>query len=194
MPFRSKPRLTPAGLVFKAIPVVLFFIFIALTNVLLASREHEAKVTFLGNTELLASMVRDIGQAQHSVSMAMYLFKSDVRSDAKGTMLVYAALTDAARRGVKVQVVLDEDMSESSFITKENRLTAKRLRKAGAEVRLDTPKRRLHAKMTVIDSRIVYIGSHNLTYSALMRNNEASVRIVSEELAKEAELFMEEVQ
>jgi hypothetical protein len=40
---------------------------------------------------------------------------------------------------------------------------------------------KVHAKMFVIDRRIAYVGSSNLTFSGLLRNYEGTVRIVGEE-------------
>lgn len=40
---------------------------------------------------------------------------------------------------------------------------------------------KVHAKMFLIDCRIAYVGSSNLTFSGLLRNYEGTVRIVGEE-------------
>ena len=48
-------------------------------------------------------------------------------------------------------------------------------------------------KTAVIDSRYVYIGSHNLTQSALQRNNELSVLIDSPEIAAEVKAYLDRI-
>jgi phosphatidylserine/phosphatidylglycerophosphate/cardiolipin synthase-like enzyme len=51
------------------------------------------------------------------------------------------------------------------------------------EVFFDSPKRTTHTKLAVIDGRYTFIGSHNMTQSALKHNNELSVLIDSQAVA-----------
>jgi len=48
----------------------------------------------------------------------------------------------------------------------------------------------MHNKLIVIDQRLILLGSHNLTQSALKYNNEMSVLIDRPELAREARAYM----
>jgi phosphatidylserine/phosphatidylglycerophosphate/cardiolipin synthase-like enzyme len=57
-------------------------------------------------------------------------------------------------------------------------------------VSFDSPTVVTHAKVVVVDGRYVYLGSHNLTQSALRHNNELSVRIDSPELAAEVAAYL----
>lgn len=52
-------------------------------------------------------------------------------------------------------------------------------------MRFDSLRKTTHTKVVVIDGRYVYLGSHNLTHSALTRNNELSVLLDSPETARE---------
>jgi phosphatidylserine/phosphatidylglycerophosphate/cardiolipin synthase-like enzyme len=61
---------------------------------------------------------------------------------------------------------------------------------AGIKVRFDAPKTTTHVKALVIDGRYVYMGSHNLTQSALKYNNELSIMIDSAELAAEVTAYL----
>jgi phosphatidylserine/phosphatidylglycerophosphate/cardiolipin synthase-like enzyme len=78
------------------------------------------------------------------------------------------ALQAAARRGVHVQVLADEEADTADRILAE-------LEEAGAETKLDDPEVTTHNKFWVIDG-VVYSGSHNLSVSALTRNREVSAR------------------
>jgi phosphatidylserine/phosphatidylglycerophosphate/cardiolipin synthase-like enzyme len=118
------------------------------------------------------------------------MFKAD-RDKPADTELLLLALENAAKRGVRVRVVFDIENDESSFLNKANRETGTDLAKAGAVVMYDSPKKRLHTKMTVIDRRIVYSGSHNYTYSAFNYNDEVTMRLESESLAAEATEYVE---
>jgi phosphatidylserine/phosphatidylglycerophosphate/cardiolipin synthase-like enzyme len=78
------------------------------------------------------------------------------------------ALQAAARRGVRVQVLADEEADSAERILAE-------LQAAGAETKLDAPEVTTHNKFWVIDG-VVYSGSHNLSVSALTSNREVSAR------------------
>jgi len=54
----------------------------------------------------------------------------------------------------------------------------------GVNVKLDEESDTDHMKLVIIDDKIVYIGSHNWSESALYYNHETSVKIVSEEIAE----------
>jgi phosphatidylserine/phosphatidylglycerophosphate/cardiolipin synthase-like enzyme len=58
------------------------------------------------------------------------------------------------------------------------------------KVYFDSPEKTTHTKLIVIDQRLVLLGSHNLTQSALKYNNEISVLINRPELAREARTYM----
>jgi phosphatidylserine/phosphatidylglycerophosphate/cardiolipin synthase-like enzyme len=62
---------------------------------------------------------------------------------------------------------------------------------AGIKVRFDAPKTITHVKAMVIDGRYVYLGSHNLTQSALKFNNELSVMVDSPEFAAEVTSYLD---
>jgi len=66
-----------------------------------------------------------------------------------------------------------------------NRETAARLREKGNTVIFDSPRVNTHTKTAVIDGRYIFLGSHNLTNSALKYNRELSVYIDSPPLAEE---------
>jgi phosphatidylserine/phosphatidylglycerophosphate/cardiolipin synthase-like enzyme len=75
---------------------------------------------------------------------------------------------------------------ESGDLVKTNSETARRLVDAGIKVCPDPRQKVTHAKLVVIDRRYLFIGSHNLTQSALKYNHETSVWIDSSSLAAEA--------
>lgn len=89
-------------------------------------------------------------------------------------------LVAAARRGVRVRVVLDhtETMEDA-----DNARTAAWLRARGVEVFQEDPRIQTHAKMLVIDDDKVVLGSTNWTRPAVEQGNEASVLITSPQVA-----------
>ena len=106
---------------------------------------------------------------------------------------VAQALIAAAKRGVRVTVILDQP-PEGDAPQAPNRPVAAQLRQQGITVQFDTPERMTHTKLVVIDQRYVFIGSHNFTESALRYNNEASVRIDSPRLAQQALAYLQRLE
>ena len=83
-------------------------------------------------------------------------------------------------------VLLEQSRDPGDGTSRDNRETVGRLRKMGVTVYLDAPETTTHTKLAVIDGRYTFIGSHNLTQSALKYNNEISVEVESREVAAEA--------
>jgi len=131
-----------------------------------------------------------VEDARSSITMTYFIFKAtDKRSNLPAK--VVTALLDARRRGVTVTVLLEQSHEERDSLNHDNHETARQLRRGGIKVLFDDPRRTTHVKATVIDDRYVFIGSHNLTQSALSRNNELSVLIDSPELVKETASFLQ---
>ena len=96
----------------------------------------------------------------------------------------------ARRRGVDVTVYLEKKRGKDPLMT-DNRRTAEALNRGGVKVFFDSPNVTSHAKVVVIDSRFVFLGSHNMTQGALRHNNELSVLIDSHELAAEVRSYLD---
>lgn len=107
-----------------------------------------------GSTAELADL---IGRAGHTV-----LVYNEELSDPT----TVAALAAAARRGVRVEVVMTY---QSSWVRNFNALTS-----AGARVRVLYGERPvyIHAKMVWVDGKRVFLGSENLSVASLARNRE----------------------
>jgi cardiolipin synthase len=117
-----------------------------------------------GGDALFPAMIRAIEQAKHEIWLACYIFHDD-----PAALAVASALTDAARRGVQVKVVLD------GFGCKAT-LPQLRALLCGAGVLLAVFRplhrwwnwlqpgqlRRLHQKMCVVDGDVAFVGGINL--------------------------------
>ncbi|MBI4487442.1 MAG: phospholipase D family protein [Deltaproteobacteria bacterium] len=112
-------------------------------------------------------ILRELGQAQREILVAIYAFTNDELA---------WALVKARHRGVKVQVILDQEFhlanesSKGSFLEQQG-LAVRRI--SG----LNTGKRErgtglMHQKFAVIDRRVVLTGSYNWTVSADNYNDE----------------------
>jgi phosphatidylserine/phosphatidylglycerophosphate/cardiolipin synthase-like enzyme len=105
---------------------------------------------------------------------------------------VLEELVRARQRGVEVKVILEKTRQDDR-LNDENLHTAALLARGGIKVFFDTPDVVTHLKVTVIDSRYVFLGSHNLTEGSLQYNNELSVLIDSPEIAGETLSYLNQL-
>ena len=117
-----------------------------------------------GGDELFPAMCDAIAKARHQVWLATYIFHDDEASRA-----VADALALAARRGVRVQVVVDGFGAKSTLPTLRGWLES-----AGVQLAVFRPVdrwwrllhpgqlRRLHQKLCVVDGAIAFVGGINI--------------------------------
>jgi len=149
-----------------------------------AWQSHPARTTLLKNREYGEALLQGIRNARSGILVSCYLFKVTDFPDNLPRRIA-EELIDARRRGVAVTVVLEQSRKADDSLNRENRSTGVLLSRGGVTVRFDSPRKTTHTKVVVIDGRYVYLGSHNLTHSALTRNNELSVLLDSPETARE---------
>lgn len=112
-------------------------------------------------------ILREIDAAKQELLVAVYAFTSDDLA---------AALVQAKKRGVAVQVVIDREFDRANENSRGKLLEAqkvplRRLSGMAAKVTERDPGL-MHQKFAVIDRRIVFTGSYNWTHSAEHRNDE----------------------
>jgi phosphatidylserine/phosphatidylglycerophosphate/cardiolipin synthase-like enzyme len=106
--------------------------------------------------------------AKQSIDIAIYDLKDEG---------IINALVDAHERGVNVRMVGDADESDDDgYITLEEAGIGQSLRETSGI---------MHNKFVVIDERVVWTGSTNLTYNGLYRNNNDALLLDSKDLAEE---------
>ena len=135
------------------------------------------------NRQYSETAISAVNSAESSIDIAMYQMKFYDSNNSVRQLL--DAISNAASRGVKVRVILEQGewQGKVTDLTNENKKTASRLEDMGMEVKFDSMKTTTHDKLMIIDSKIVIIGSHNWAYSAFESNNEASVMIKNSEIA-----------
>ena len=92
-----------------------------------------------------------------------------------GSKRVADAFIRAHKRGVKVRLVTDDSNLDKP--------ACKKVKAAGIPVVDDGKKGLMHDKFAIVDGRIVWTGSYNITDNCAYRNNNNAIRIDSEELA-----------
>ncbi len=144
----------------------------------------QGSITTADNGVYAGAVEEKIRQARKHVCLIMFSARYyNEYPDSPGNRIL-RELVKAKERGVKVEVIFERSGMESqSDLTRENMNTGAYLAKKGLAVYFDSEGRTTHSKLFVIDGRYVIIGSANLTYSALAKNNETSVIIESEKLA-----------
>jgi cardiolipin synthase len=115
--------------------------------------------------------------AEHSIHLTNSYFIPDGQT--------VKALTDAARRGVDVKIILPS-ITDSQLSLLAQRSHYSELLKSGVKV-YERNSSLLHAKTAVVDKVWSTVGSTNLDYLSLLSNNEVNAVILSPEFAVEME-------
>ena len=119
--------------------------------------------------------------ARHSVHLTTAYFVPDSQ--------IMRALTDAAKRGIDVKIVLPS-ISDSPMAVGAGRSYYSRLLKAGVKI-YEYRKTVLHAKTAVIDGIWSTVGSTNMDYWSFLSNDEVNAVIMDRQFAAEMESLFE---
>jgi len=132
-------------------------------------------------------VVKDaLSKAQKSIYLVMYFVSFDPRSKQSPVNGLVEELVNAHKRGVKVKVILDQNISFDDWERDpRNDAFFAYLKQQGIEAYYDNIFVVTHNKAIVIDEETVIVGSANWTESSLRKNKESSCLIRSKELAKE---------
>lgn len=160
--------------------------YFVLTELYVQRPISEFTLTLLPNEEYFRRVYQLVNRANSSIHVVMYVAKYDPEEAEDPASALLAALKVARDKGLDVKVVVD-DVTKSDYPE-----TITYLKANGIPVKLDPkPGITTHAKLVIIDGKIVIVGSHNWTESALSRNNEYSVLIYSRDVALEVERYFQ---
>jgi hypothetical protein len=144
--------------------------------------------SYIPSRDYGATLIREINAAQRSISVYCYLFALYPNRTASQTMQIAAALGAARKRGVSVEVVLDNGAYSNGdpieAMQEDNRSAYEYLSGQGIDVFFDDAAATLHAKAIVIDSVTAIVGSANLSEAALNNNIEVSLLVRNRETSK----------
>jgi cardiolipin synthase len=122
-------------------------------------------------SQIYATLVSAIRSAETSILLANAYFDPDPR--------LLTALTDAARRGVDVRLLLPS-VSDSWLVLAAGRRHYGELLEAGVRI-YERRNALLHSKTTVIDGVWCTIGSTNLDWRSFLHNDEIQAVVLSPE-------------
>jgi len=153
---------------------------------------YQATVEDISGDKYFPAVIEALKNAKSSIALAMYFVNFDPSAKKSPANLLTEELINAHKRGVKVKVILDQNIdftlwNEGGEWQKQDKNDALfvYLKKQGIEVYYDNLYVTTHSKAIVIDREIVIVGSANWTESSLRRNWEASCLIRSKDLAKQ---------
>ncbi|AVR96163.1 cardiolipin synthase [Pseudoduganella armeniaca] len=130
-----------------------------------------------GKFEIYKAMLLAIQEAKKSIHITCAYFVPDEQT--------LQALIDAAKRGVKVELVLPS-VSDSGVVFHAGRAFYQRLLEAGVRIH-ELNLAVLHAKTVVIDGVWSTVGSTNMDTRSFLHNSEVNVIVLGDAFGKEME-------
>ncbi len=170
-------------------PLILFSFFILPLEIKPVYSLPADDVIPLVDTEYYPAVHKALANAKKSILCVMFMAKLDPKHTGGDEYQLVLDLINAHKRGVKVQVIFDQNVKfwekgkKRNVIEKKSEYAYKLLSKNGVPVFYDNENKVTHNKVLIIDKYITIIGSTNWTYSALRKNHEASVMIKSGNVA-----------
>jgi len=153
---------------------------------------YKAEVENIRPRKYFETLKREIDGARTSIVVYMYIFSLNPSHGDSLSVKLAEALVRAQERGVKVEVVLDQNVDFVSHYSKgtwnlagKNWTAYDFLKSNGVPVYFDNAITYTHSKVTVIDGETVITGSGNWSQWSFTRNIETNVLIRSSELAGE---------
>lgn len=122
------------------------------------------------SSRLLGAVLADVDAARRRVDVASFDFDLPAVTD---------ALLRAVGRGVQVRAVIDSENLLDPAASAE----AGRLERAGVMIGFDRREPFMHDKFLVVDGRVTWIGSWNITDNDTYRNNNNMVRVTGRSVA-----------
>ena len=126
----------------------------------------------------------EISKAQSKIYVLMYEMKFYTTNNS--VRQLEDLLIKKHNEGLDVEIIIDQSewQGKITSLSKENEKTGNYLKDNGVDVKFDSLKVTTHDKLVIIDDETTILGSHNWGYSALERNNEASILIENKEIAE----------
>ena len=128
------------------------------TNALLPANSEDKSLAFFSPGDQCRDVIIDhVTRAIQRINICVFTISDDSIS---------SAILTAHKKGVKIQVITDNDKSldEGSDV--------ERIAREGVAVRMDQTSNHMHHKFMVVDNQILITGSYNWTMSAARYNYE----------------------
>lgn len=146
-----------------------------------ASCVDSAKVTPVADRMYFSHAEQLLKGARKSIHIASFEMKYYRQFPQSKQNLLVRELIYAHERGVDVKIIVDQFSEENNAF--------ELLREAGVEIRYDSNETTTHSKLIIVDGKIVLLGSTNLSYYGLEKNNEANVLVEDKAVAEYYEKY-----
>ncbi|MGV8897984.1 MAG: cardiolipin synthase [Burkholderiaceae bacterium] len=128
-----------------------------------------------GSESMQLMYLMAITAAQHSIHLSSAYFVPDD--------LTVRTLVNAAKRGVKIQIITPGTAIDSEVVRSASRSRWGDLLQAGIEIAEFQPTM-FHVKALVVDSLLVSVGSTNFDNRSFSLNDEANLNVISQDFAQ----------
>lgn len=131
-----------------------------------STAEMAVQACFSPQGRCAAHIAKEIEQAKKELLVAVYAFTSDGLAE---------AVTQAKKRGVNVQVIIDQEFDARNEKSKGRFLESQKIpvrRSSGLKAPTDRENGLMHQKFAIIDRKTLLTGSYNWTHSADSLNDE----------------------
>lgn len=136
----------------------------------------------------LSTLIKTIASSKESIDISIFSFTN--REIAK-------ALKDAAKRGVKIQIIYDYEnninnpYSTIGYLSKYNNIKTCILK--GRRSKNDKYNGIMHQKMAIIDTQAIIIGSANWSKNAFENNYELLIKSDDREIINKAKAYFSKI-
>ena len=141
-----------------------------------------APIRILTAEGLGQAILESVRQARTSVWISGYAFNGYLEG-AIGAF--YAVLAAKAKTGVDVVILAEYGQATPPSVKQATRNFVEEMARNGMRVFLLSERKALHKKMVIVDGRLVFMGSSNLTSAGTLYNEDLNLGTESPEFAKQ---------
>ena len=160
-----------------------------------------AKVQDISGPKYFPAVKQSIANAEKSIQVVMFIIELPQPGSTSKVQHLVNELVKAQARGVEVEIILDRNVDfvnrrhKSEWQEKIRSIRAyKQFKEAGIKVYYDKISTYTHAKVLIIDEKIVISGSTNWTRSSLERSIEINTLVESKELAQSILKYLQSIE
>ncbi len=171
-------------------------LILILFSITFTTSSFARKTELLLNKEYVKKLYPYLKRAKKEVIISAYMWCCNPAKYYSLPCKLLDTVFSLVKRGVNVTVILDKDIrsdSQCNMITSEIIKHTLYKKYKNLKVYFDSPIVRSHQKIVLIDGKYSFIGSHNITQSALKYNNEVSVFIKSEKSYNKLKHYLDNV-
>ena len=151
---------------------------------------YTTKTTLLLGNQYLVALLQAIQAATFEINILSYNWSLKEWERNNSISILTREIIKASGRGVKVRAICNGENQKHPIMI-ANMRTVKRLRASHIDVKITRVTQIMHAKAIIIDGRLCFTGSHNLSCRSVTSNDEVSVLTESRELANEINKYFQ---